>query len=439
MRLLVAVVSGALCVAEPVSAQIVVDGTADAGYGPALSIQNTDTQFINSTNPDPRQSNGSEIDQVFGKIHGGRLYLLIAGNLESNFSRLEVFIDSVAGGVNTINGAALPTGVDAFCCGGLGTTDGALQRMNGLTFDSGFGADYYVTVSNGTVTTGGSGATGWLAAVDYAVLNQGTAGAVVRAGGVLNAFGNELNHLGVSRGLPLGTLIDQNNNLFNGLGTDIALHEVFEPWNSLGDPTNSLNHRDMQNTVGMLMAVNQTNTVGVNGGNGVTTGNPHVVTTGIELSLPLTAIGSPTGDIRVTAFINGAGHNFVSNQFSGQGVLQPNFGFLPPNLATEAAGNQFVTITQPATLDGDLNGDGFVGIADLNIVLGNWNLAIPPGDPLADPSGDNFVGIADLNVVLGNWNAGTPPVDLAAIPEPATATLALGLLIALIPRRSRVV
>jgi hypothetical protein len=41
--------------------------------------------------------------------------------------------------------------------------------------------------------------------------------------------------------------------------------------------------------------------------------------------------------------------------------------------------------------------------------------------------------------VLGNWNAGTPPVDLAAIPEPATATLALGLLIALIPRRSRVV
>ncbi|MEZ6192326.1 MAG: hypothetical protein R3C45_13700 [Phycisphaerales bacterium] len=293
-----------------------------------------------------------------------------------------------------------------------------------MTFDSGFAADYYLTVSNGTVTTGGSGVTGWIAAVDYAVLNQGTAGAVVRAGGLLNAFGNELNHLGVSRGLPTGTLIDQNNNLFNGLGTDIALHEVFEPWNSLGDPTNSLNHRDMKNTVGMLMAVNQSNTAGVNGGSQATFGDPQNVLTGIELSLPLTAIGSPTGDIRVTAFINGAGHNFVSNQFSGQGVLQPNFGFLPPNLATEAAGNQFVTITQPATLDGDLDGDGFVGIADLNIVLGNWNEAIPPGNPLADPSGDNFVGIADLNVVLGNWNAGTPPLDFAAIPEPSTLALA---------------
>ena len=73
---------------------------------------------------------------------------------------------------------------------------------------------------------------------------------------------------------------------------------------------------------------------------------------------------------------------------------------------------------------GDLNGDGFVGIDDLNIVLSNWNQTIPPGDPLADPSGDNFVGIEDLNHVLGNWNAGTPPA--VAVPEPATLLL-LGL------------
>jgi GH25 family lysozyme M1 (1,4-beta-N-acetylmuramidase) len=64
-------------------------------------------------------------------------------------------------------------------------------------------------------------------------------------------------------------------------------------------------------------------------------------------------------------------------------------------------------------LVGDLDGDGFVGITDLNIVLGNWNLSVPGGDPLADPSGDGFVGIEDLNIVLGNWNAGTPPVETA--------------------------
>ena len=76
----------------------------------------------------------------------------------------------------------------------------------------------------------------------------------------------------------------------------------------------------------------------------------------------------------------------------------------------------------PSGLLGDLNGDGFVGIADLNIVLGAWNQNVPPGDPLADPTGDGFVGIADLNVVLGNWNAGT---SLAAPAGPETVSRAL--------------
>ncbi|GAB4109251.1 MAG: hypothetical protein Kow00105_17840 [Phycisphaeraceae bacterium] len=79
------------------------------------------------------------------------------------------------------------------------------------------------------------------------------------------------------------------------------------------------------------------------------------------------------------------------------------------------------------SLTGDLDGDGFVGIADLNIILGNWNLNVTPGDLLAgDPSGDGFVGIDDLNTVLGNWNAGTPPANGTAVPEPASLTL-LGL------------
>jgi PEP-CTERM motif len=85
-----------------------------------------------------------------------------------------------------------------------------------------------------------------------------------------------------------------------------------------------------------------------------------------------------------------------------------------------------VPFTTPVGITGDLDGDGFVGIADLNIVLGAWNQNVPPGNPLADPSGDGFVGIDDLNTVLGNWNAGTPPAA-SAVPEPATLGLiALG-------------
>ena len=77
-------------------------------------------------------------------------------------------------------------------------------------------------------------------------------------------------------------------------------------------------------------------------------------------------------------------------------------------------------------LEGDLDGDGFVGIGDLDLVLGNWNLNVTPGDLSAgDFNGDGFVGIGDLDGVLGNWNAGTPPGVEASgsIPEPGTLGL----------------
>ena len=85
------------------------------------------------------------------------------------------------------------------------------------------------------------------------------------------------------------------------------------------------------------------------------------------------------------------------------------------------------TITNAAALDGDLDGDGFVGLNDLDIVLNNWNQNAPPADPRADPSGDGFVGLADLDTVLNNWNAGTPPAAGGdAVPEPGPLTV-LGL------------
>ncbi len=73
-------------------------------------------------------------------------------------------------------------------------------------------------------------------------------------------------------------------------------------------------------------------------------------------------------------------------------------------------------------LAGDLDRTGFVGIADLNIILGRWNQVVFPGSA-SDPNVDGFVGIADLNIVLGNWNAGTPPLSLIPIPEPASAVI----------------
>ena len=92
-------------------------------------------------------------------------------------------------------------------------------------------------------------------------------------------------------------------------------------------------------------------------------------------------------------------------------------------------------VINTATLTGDLNGDGFVGLDDLDIILNAWNQNVTIADPTAgDPSGDGFVGLDDLDIVLNNWNTGTPPVE-AAIPEPTTALLWAGVLLACAQRR----
>ena len=87
------------------------------------------------------------------------------------------------------------------------------------------------------------------------------------------------------------------------------------------------------------------------------------------------------------------------------------------------------TFPSSGLIEGDLDGDGYVGLADLDIVLANWNADVTTGSLLTgDPSGDGFVGLDDLDAVLTNWNAGTPPAQL--IPAPASAVMS-GLLVLL--------
>ncbi len=89
---------------------------------------------------------------------------------------------------------------------------------------------------------------------------------------------------------------------------------------------------------------------------------------------------------------------------------------------------------QKLTLAGDLNGDGFVGLDDLDLILNNWNQTVTPS-AAADPTGDGYVGLDDLDIVLNNWNAGTLPVDSANIPEPVSAVLLAAGGLGLVSRR----
>ncbi len=80
--------------------------------------------------------------------------------------------------------------------------------------------------------------------------------------------------------------------------------------------------------------------------------------------------------------------------------------------------------TPPPFIAGDLNGDGFVGLDDLDLVLDRWNQTVSIPSPLAgDPTGDGFVGLADLDIVLNDWGAGTPPSAPGSIPEPASVSI----------------
>ncbi len=132
----------------------------------------------------------------------------------------------------------------------------------------------------------------------------------------------------------------------------------------------------------------------------------------------LTGVG--TGDPHRFIVPDGATRIFLGfadgGQFQGNpGAYADNYGYLDA---------RFEIIS--SALSGDLNADGFMGIADLNIVLSHWNQNVTPGDfLLGDPSGDGFVGLDDLNFVLGNWNAGTPPSvnTPTAVPEPATLSI----------------
>ena len=86
-------------------------------------------------------------------------------------------------------------------------------------------------------------------------------------------------------------------------------------------------------------------------------------------------------------------------------------------------------------LPGDVDGDGFVGLSDLDIILASWNQSVPPGNSQADLTNDDYVGLDDLDIVLNNWNIGTPPVT--AVPEPMVASI-LGFGIAgMVVRRRR--
>lgn len=256
----------------------VINGQLDPIYGPAIALQQNPTGFGNSDLGQVGPANGSELDGAYGFVSGGNLHLFLTGNLESNFNKVEIFFDTIAGGQNKLRG----DNVDVDFNG--------LNRMgddgsgNGLRFDTGFEADYWIAASgNGTDLF-----------VNYATLPT----------------------LGGGTGGFLGQ---------SGYGSDGVLSGGSGP--------------------AILFTIDNSNTGGVDGAN---VNDPSAVTTGIEVVVPLSALGDPADFIRISAFVNGGGHDFVSNQVLGS--LAGGTGNLGEPRSVDFSqqpGDQFFTVVVP--------------------------------------------------------------------------------------------
>lgn len=333
-----------LAVAPASLAQIVVDGTADKVYGDALAVQNVQTQFGNATSGQIDIAiGGSEIDGIFARVEGGVLYLVIAGNLESNFNKLEVFFDTREGGQNRLRGDN--PDVDFNGLNRMGD-DGS---GNGLTFDECFTADFYFTMTNGFANQAWS----TFATIAQVLTDGGGIGAFVGTGG---AGANILNDpiYGIQMGFNNSNVagVDGGTGPADGSGVRTGV-EIALPLNLIGvDPVSPQN-------------------------------------------------------IKICAFVNGQGHDFASNQFiAGLGPDNGNLGeprFV--NLAA-IPGNQYVVVELvpgqpdcPGSNDcpADLDGDGIVGGTDLTTLLAGW------GTASADIDGDGNTSGTDLTTMLAAW------------------------------------
>ena len=321
---------------------IIVDGEVDALYGDALAVQDTGTQFGDADLGLIDWANGSELDGLHAHVEDETLFLLFAGNLESNFNKLDIFIDAIPdAGQNRLRSDNPDVKF-----GGLNRMGGTGRGVEpGLLFDQGFAPDFWVDFTGG-------------------------------------------GEIGVS----YDTYVN-----WSGLATDGGSDVDF----GFAGPGGPGAGQALFAGNGIIASIDNSNVGGVSGGAGLDDGGG--VATGVEMAIPLSVLGWTEGDrIAVAAFVNGASHDFVSNQVLGPLGGSDNLGE-PRAIDFDAIpGDQFVVVLEETIVPcpGDFNGDGSVDGADFGSLLASWG---PCNDCPEDLDGDGVVNGADVGLMLAVW------------------------------------
>ncbi len=321
----------------------IVDGTLDAIYVPVndLTTQSNTTGFGDSNLGVVDAANGSELDGLHAVVIGEVLYLFLGGNLESNFNKLEVFIDAKSGGQNRLPGNNPDidfNGLNRMGDDGTG---------NGLRFDTCFSADFYITS-----TCGGAPIEMW-ANIAQLLTEGGGQGAYIGSGIPGSVAIDNLKYgvkVAINNSNIAGVGGDGGNTSGAGVTTGI---EMAVPLILLGyDPTT-------QKNIKICAAIN--------GG-----GHDYLSNQFLAPLAPMGNLGEPRNVDLST---------IEGNQYAVL-VVDTN----EPDCAP-----------RPPACPPDFNGDLIIDGSDLATLLSGW------GTPAGDTNGDQTTDGSDLATLLSAW------------------------------------
>jgi fibronectin-binding autotransporter adhesin len=311
------------------------------------------------------------------------------------------------------------------------------SRANALTPTGTLNSTVYgAPLATQTVNTGfgdstaGDGTSGGGSELDALYANASAGYLNVFLSGNFESNGNHVN-LFIADGRAGQSVLNANGSPLNGAngltfptgfsatyaidGNDYQGTFYFDTFDLVANSSNYAGAISLTNGVGsgslagFSAGINNINAAGVNGSTGTAASatDADAVTTGLELQIPLSALGNPTGSLQVMADINGGGDSYLSNQFlPGLPVGDGNLGSpASVNLSNASGGVGLVpaTVPLPAAVS---NGTW------LPATGGNWNSSSNWANGIVPNSASATATFAsatnDSNVALnGQFTVGT--------------------------------